>query len=116
MKRVASCAALAWLIAGLPARAASGEPAIEYNRDIRPILSENCFACHGPDSASRKADLRLDKREAAVASGAIAPGDVDSSEIIQRILSSDHDEVMPPPSAKKELTDAQKQLLKRWVA
>ena len=52
-------------------------PKLEYNRDIRPILAENCFACHGPDSAARKADLRLDRREAAVEAGAIAPGEPD---------------------------------------
>ncbi len=99
------------------ATAAHGaETAVQYNRDIRPILSDNCFACHGPDSASRKADLRLDQREAAVEMGAIVPGDPDESEMIRRIMSDDPEEQMPPPETKKKLTDAQKQLLVRWIA
>ncbi len=61
------------------------EEEIEYNRDIRPILAENCFACHGPDSASRKADLRLDQRDAAIEAAAIIPGDAESSELIFRV-------------------------------
>jgi len=110
-------AAVALLSAATPARAADGaKGSIEYNRDIRPILAEHCWACHGPDSASRKADLRLDRREAAVAAGAIAPGDLDASELVQRVLSDDADEVMPPPSSKKPLSADQKDLLKRWVA
>ncbi len=91
-------------------------PKPEYNRDIRPILAEGCFRCHGPDSASRKADLRLDKRQGAVDSGAIVPGDVKGSEILQRINSTDPDEVMPPPSTKKTLTAEQKAMLTRWIA
>ena len=66
-----------------PAVRAAGK--LEYNRDVRPILAENCFACHGPDSAARKADLRLDRREAAIESGAITPGDPEASELIARI-------------------------------
>ncbi len=89
---------------------------IEYNRDIRPILSEYCFRCHGPDSASRKADLRLDRREEAVKAGAIAPGNLDESEIAARITSEDPDEMMPPPSSKKTLAADQKEALKRWIA
>ena len=100
-----------------PALATDAVPAkIEYNRDVRPILSENCFACHGPDSASRKADLRLDKREPAIEAEAIVPGDVEASELVQRIITTDADEVMPPPKSKKTLTPAQKDLLRRWVA
>jgi hypothetical protein len=93
----------------------AGEQKLEYNRDVRPILLENCFACHGPDSASRKADLRLDRREAAVDMAAIVPGDPESSEMIRRILSDDDSERMPPPETKKKLTEAQKQTLVRWV-
>ena len=89
---------------------------LEYNRDIRPILAENCFACHGPDSAARKGDLRIDKREAAVEKKAIVPGKVDESELIRRILSADSEEVMPPPATKKTLTAAQKETLKKWIA
>jgi hypothetical protein len=89
---------------------------LSFNRDIRSILVENCFSCHGADSAGRKADLRLDKRDDAVESGAIVPGDVDSSVMLDRIFSDDPEEVMPPPSAKKPLSPEHKELLKRWIA
>lgn len=88
---------------------------IEYNKHIRPILAENCFACHGVDSDSREADLRLDQREAAIDMGAIEPGDIEASEMIARILTDDPDLVMPPPETKKSLTDAQKDLLRQWI-
>ena len=88
---------------------------ISYNRDVRPILVEHCFGCHGADSASRKADLRLDQRDAAVESGAIAPGDPDSSAMLDRVFSDDPDEVMPPPAVKKPLAAAHKDLLLRWI-
>jgi hypothetical protein len=94
---------------------ANAEEPLQYNRDIRPILFDTCFACHGPDSAARKADLRLDQRDAAVTANAIVPGKPDESEMIRRILSTDPDEVMPPPATKKTLTDAQKEKLTRWV-
>src|SRR6478735_2465355 len=93
----------------------AADTAIQYNRDVRPILFENCFSCHGPDSASRQAELRLDKREAAVDKKAIVPGNADASEIIRRILSDDADEQMPPPVTKKKLTAEQKKLLAEWV-
>ena len=75
------------LDAGKPRAAAAPtrRRAIEYNRDIRPILAENCFACHGPDSAARKADLRLDRREVAVEAGAIVPSEPEASELVARI-------------------------------
>src|SRR6185295_2296376 len=85
---------------------------LEYNKQIRPILAENCFACHGPDSAARKADLRLDKRDAAIDVGAITPGDPEASELISRIFSDDPKQVMPPPATNKRLTSEQKNLLK----
>ncbi|HVX13262.1 MAG TPA: DUF1553 domain-containing protein [Pirellulales bacterium] len=93
----------------------AAEP-LEYNRDVRPILAENCFACHGPDSAARKADLRLDQREAAVGAGAILPGKADESELLRRVLSSDPEEAMPPAATKKQLTAAQKETLRRWIS
>ena len=102
--------------------AASGSPdKIEFNRDIRPILSQNCFACHGADSASRKAGLRLDHFEDATAprkdvSPAIVPGKPDASEMMRRILTTDEDDLMPPPDSHKILTAEQKDLLKRWIA
>lgn len=89
---------------------------IGYNRSIRPILSDNCFACHGPDSAARKADLRLDRREAAVENGAIVPGDPEASELVSRIRSDDVEQQMPPPTTHKTLTAKQKELLERWIA
>ncbi len=89
---------------------------LRYNRDIRPILAENCFACHGADSASRKADLRLDQPEAAVKSRAIVPGDPAKSEILKRILSTDPEELMPPPRTQKRLKPQEKETLRRWIA
>ena len=103
-------------LAAEPAAAAEPGPRLSYNRDIRPILVENCFSCHGADSASRQADLRLDRRDDAIEDGAIIPGDVDSSAILDRIFSDDADEVMPPPNAKKTLRPEQKEMLKRWIA
>jgi hypothetical protein len=94
---------------------------VEFNRDIRPILSDKCFGCHGPDSGHRKAGLRLDSREAALKpakSGdvALVPGDAEKSHLLQRILSDDADEVMPPPEAKMQpLTAREKDLVKRWI-
>src|SRR5579864_5769521 len=89
---------------------------LEYNQDIRPILAENCFACHGPDSASRKAGLRLDKRDEAIKAGAIVPGKTDESELVERIFSTERRHLMPPPKTLKKLTAAQKETLKRWIA
>jgi mono/diheme cytochrome c family protein len=103
---------LAGLLSVTPVSAAD-KPA--YNRDIRPILAEHCFACHGPDSAARKADLRIDRRDDAVAAQAINPDRLGESELLRRIFSTDPDEVMPPPDAHKELQPEQKELLKRWV-
>src|SRR5262249_40325236 len=94
----------------------AAEKKIGYNRDVRPILAENCFACHGPDSAARKADLRLDRRDDAVKAEAIAPGDPDKSALIERIFSDDKAHLMPPRKTKKKLTDAKKEPLKRWPA
>ncbi len=92
------------------------EEPLSYNRDVRPILAANCFACHGPDSASRKAELRLDKKAIAEEMKAIVPGKPEESEILKRIMSHDPDEVMPPPESKKEITPAQVDILKRWIA
>ena len=94
---------------------AQAQERLVYNRDVRPILADACFRCHGPDSASRQADLRLDRREAALESGALVPGKPDESELIRRVFSTDDGEIMPPPDAHKELSAAQKELLRRWV-
>ncbi len=100
----------------VPSSAQGAEKKIGYNHDVRPILAENCFACHGADSAARKADLRLDRRDDAIKSEAIVPGDVEKSSLIERILSDNKSHLMPPPKTKKKLTDAQKEILKRWIA
>src|SRR5262245_1976831 len=76
------------LLAAAPAAAADK---LQYNRDIRPILAENCFACHGPDSAAREADLRLDKRDVAVEHDAIVPGKPGQSSLVSRTSSTDPD-------------------------
>ena len=89
---------------------------IEYNRDVRPILTENCFACHGPDSASRKAGLRLDQRDDAIKMGAIVPGKLKESALIEHIFSADPKQIMPPPKTLKKLTANQKDTLKRWIS
>lgn len=86
-----------------------------FDRDIRPILSSNCFPCHGPDGAAREADLRLDQRELAIESGAIVPGDVDASEALRRIRSADPSEQMPPPESKKQLTEVEKDIIEDWI-
>ena len=114
MRRPTHTAVLSLAFVALTCGASAGETV--YNADIRPILVENCFSCHGADSAGRQANLRLDRRDDAVESGAIAPGDPDSSVMLDRIFSDDPEEVMPPPSTKKALTADQKQLLKRWIA
>jgi len=98
---------------------ARAEGGIEFDRDIRPILSENCIFCHGPDAEHRKADLRLDMREGAFGDHdgviPVKPGDLDGSEIWQRIISTDPGEVMPTPKSKKTLTSKQKALIKQWI-
>ena len=96
-------------------RSAVADESLGYNRQIRPILAEHCFACHGPDSAARKADLRLDRREAALKAQAFVPGKPEDSEAIRRIFAADPEDVMPPPSTHKKLTELQKTLLKQWV-
>lgn len=102
------------LIPVLPAMGAATEK-LRYNRDIRPLLSDACFACHGPDKNHREADLRLDVREAAMEMGAIVPGKPEKSSILERIHSHDEDDIMPPPESKKTLTDAQKKMLADWI-
>src|SRR5881398_2878762 len=83
---------------------AAGTARVEFNRDIRPILSENCFACHGPDRAQRKANLRLDQRPAAMERGVLAPGHPEKSGFIARITASQPTLLMPPESSHKKLT------------
>ena len=108
----------AWVsLALLPgARADSPARRIEFNRDIRPIITENCYACHGPDKNKRKAKLRLDQREVALERGAIVPGKPGESKLVEHIFSADPDEIMPPPKTRKTLSVAQKELLRQWIA
>jgi hypothetical protein len=98
---------------------AADERKLDFNRDIRPILAENCFQCHGFDEKARQAELRLDLPESALGDRdgvpAIVPGDVESSEAWRRITSEDEAERMPPPEARRVLTPKQKALLKRWI-
>jgi hypothetical protein len=94
---------------------AAGTEAVSFNRDIRPILSDNCFYCHGPDASHRQADLRLDLRDEALAAQAIVPGKPAESSIVSRINSTDPDELMPPPESHKKLDAKQKALLTRWI-
>jgi hypothetical protein len=108
------------LVAGLLGAAETAET-VGFNRDIRPIMSDTCFHCHGFDPKSRKGGLRLDIREDALKAGksgeiAIVPGKPEQSEIIKRIFSTDAEDVMPEKAAHKTLTAAQKELFRRWVA
>ena len=109
-----------YLIFAVLANAEFSWAEINFNRDIKPILSENCYFCHGPDQNKRKAKLRLDNFKDATAShdgvSAIVPNDPDKSELIYRIFSDDPDEVMPPPEAKLNITKAQKDTLKKWIS
>jgi hypothetical protein len=100
------------LLAALP----GGAGELSFNRDIRPILSENCFYCHGQDGNKRKADMRLDVREAALEKKAFVPGDAAASELVKRILTSDPDEQMPPPDSHRHLSPAQRRMLQDWIA
>src|ERR1700722_8291843 len=97
-------------------------PELQFNRDIRPILSDRCFKCHGPDKNSRKANLRLDRAEDAYAESkksdgcAIVPGKPEQSLVCRRIFSSDPDEMMPPGDSHLALSAAEKEKIKRWIA
>ena len=115
---IAVCVGLLW---STGSNSLCAQQAISFNRDIRPILSNHCFSCHGPDSAARKGGFRLDQRDSATRAAesgllAIAPGQIGSSQLITRIHSADPDLVMPPPETSRALTDAQKSLLERWIA
>ena len=118
--KIYSCTALLLIVAAA-SRAVAADAKTEFNRDVRPILSDKCFYCHGPDKNHRKSGLRLDVRDAALKpakSGdiAIVPGKPDESTLVERIFSTDKDEMMPPEEAHKTLTAAQKETLKRWIA
>jgi hypothetical protein len=111
---------LHWMPLGL-AMAQSGDlESVAFNRDIRPILSEHCFQCHGPDAQQRQGSLRLDQQQDAVLAGdsgktAIVPGQSKQSEVWFRIHSTDPDAMMPPPQTGKPLSQRQKELLAKWI-
>jgi len=113
-------AAVAWVGRVCAASQASSAESIDFNRDIRPIFSENCYACHGPDEGKRKAGLRLDVegdafKELKSGKHALIPGDTSQSTLITRIKTTDLDEVMPPPKSGKSLSPEQIGKLTRWV-
>jgi hypothetical protein len=87
---------------------------VRFNRDIRPILSDNCFACHGPDAKARDGKLRLDLRADALK--AISPGKPEDSDLLRRILTTDVDKVMPPPKTHKKLTQREIAKVREWIA
>ncbi|MEW6159465.1 MAG: DUF1549 domain-containing protein, partial [Verrucomicrobiota bacterium] len=114
------CAFLAILMQPVSATGRTASGPVDFNRDIRPILSDNCYACHGPDEKKRKAGLRLDRQEDAfktLKSGghAIVAGDLKRSLLFERIRSQDADELMPPPDSGKTLSSEQVALIQRWI-
>ena len=96
--------------------ARSDRATIDFNRDVRAILSDKCFLCHGPSDEMREADLRLDQRSTAVTLGAIVPGDPSASELVSRVTSRDPEVRMPPPSTGKTVTREEAELLKQWIS
>ncbi|MBI1368842.1 MAG: DUF1549 domain-containing protein [Planctomycetes bacterium] len=105
------------LILGAVAKA---DKPVDFNRDIAPIITDKCFACHGPDAKHVKGDLRIDQRDSAVkldkhGAAAIVAGHPEKSKLVERIYASDPDDIMPPPKAHKPLSDAEKATLKKWI-
>ncbi|WP_020472241.1 PSD1 and planctomycete cytochrome C domain-containing protein [Zavarzinella formosa] len=109
-----------WVFMGGMLFPAVSMAAVDFSRDVRPILSQYCFQCHGPDEAARKGGLRLDLRDSAYGKGksgevAIVPGKSAASEVIKRIDHADATELMPPPATKKPLSSKQREILTRWI-
>ena len=102
------------IVLAAAANVSAADPVIQYNRDIRPILAEACFKCHGPDSASRQADLRLDQRDAAMGMTAIVPGKPETSEILRRLTTDDADQRMPPTGPRVSAEQVEK--VQAWIA
>jgi hypothetical protein len=112
---------LVWLLLGLAAQANATSSTVDFNHDVRPILSENCFKCHGPDEGARKAKLRLDNRSEALkpaesGKAAIIPGDPERSELPRRLDAKDPAARMPPLKSGKQLTTRQIEILRQWIA
>jgi hypothetical protein len=103
------------ILSALESGAHAESPALDFNRDIRPILAENCFYCHGQDANKRQAELRLDVQDVAIEAGAIVPKDPRSSELVSRINAKNPKELMPPPKSNRRLTPEQKKRLERWI-
>ncbi|HAC92522.1 MAG TPA: hypothetical protein DCF63_18115, partial [Planctomycetaceae bacterium] len=103
------------LLAAVAAAPSKGQDRLSYNRDVRPILADKCFSCHGADSAARKADLRLDQRDNALEMQAVVPGDIEASQLIARLVTDDQHELMPPPEIKKPITPTEIAILKQWI-
>ena len=113
-------ASLCLLPGAVSAAPAPAKNAVDFRHDIRPLLSDNCFTCHGPDEKARKAGLRLDVRELALkpaksGASAIVPGSAAKSELLKRLTTKDADDIMPPTKTGKKLTPAQVELLRRWI-
>src|SRR5262245_51853572 len=110
----------ALLLVASVARAGDEPQPVDFNRHIRPILSESCYQCHGPDANKRKADLRLDQRDGLFHSAGgttiVDPAKPDESELFERISSTDPDLLMPPPKSGSRLSTEQVELIRRWIA
>ena len=111
-----------WILpsVALLVRAAVADERVDFNFEVRPLLSDRCFFCHGPDDKARKAKLRLDQREGLFqarkdGTWIIKPGDPATSELMKRVLTTDPDDVMPPPESHLDLNEAEKGLLRRWI-
>ena len=104
----------AWVV-GVAMPCISGFAEISYNYEVRPLLAAKCFACHGSDAAKRKGKLRLDEQASALGRKAIVPGNPDASELIKRLITTDEDEIMPPPEKHNPVTPSELDLLRRWI-
>src|SRR5438045_3705392 len=114
MRWFSAALAILTLNSSLAATRLRADNGVDFNRDIRPILSENCFYCHGQDGNKRKAGLRLDERASAIEAGAIVPNDPAASELMKRIHSSDPNTIMPPAKSNRRLTTEHKKILEQW--
>lgn len=118
MQRILICGLVCVVAVNWVSRSVA-EDRVDFNQDVRPILADRCYACHGPDGHSREADLRLDRQDSAVKTheqaAAIVPGKPELSELVRRINSGDDDEIMPPPNLNKPLSDEEKRVLTQWI-
>lgn len=107
----------ALVVASSAAAAPAPKLGVDFNRDVLPIFSENCFHCHGPDEQTREAKLRLDTKDGLLRTQkpVVVPGKAMQSELFKRLVTKNADDVMPPPKAKKTLTPAQIETVRRWI-